>query len=140
MRHVLGFAFSVDRINVLLINEAGKLTGIGSELGADESALQAMVRAFRAKAGIETATNDWSWVGRIWGNSTQVHVYSSFTDRIFAPNCRARSTNDPLCICSVPTPMHMQVAMLPLVPALIALAVDPENPCVNIDYRFKAGS
>jgi len=70
-RYVLGFMFSPDLWQVLLIRkekpswQAGLLNGIGGKIEPGEMPLAAMVREFREETGLDTDPCDWHAFGRM---------------------------------------------------------------------------
>lgn len=96
MKHyVLGFAFSADKKEIILIEkqkpdwQKGKLNGVGGkveEYDFDESF--AMVREFKEETGVNTTVIDWHKYGEmifhndIMGGGAKVHLFRMFNDCI----------------------------------------------------------
>lgn len=78
-KYVLGFAFTPDLENVLLIKknrpewQKGKYNGLGGKLKHFETPLQAMVREFKEEADIETIEQDWKPVGTLTGIAKDIN-------------------------------------------------------------------
>jgi 8-oxo-dGTP diphosphatase len=98
----LGFMFSADRQNVLLIRktrpswQSGKLNGIGGHIREGESPVECMIREFREEAGIATNESDWQYVCTMKrgdgiaddGATFTCHVFRAFDDRVFEAESR----------------------------------------------------
>jgi len=87
--YVLGFAFTNDMQNVLLIRkrkpewQAGKLNGIGGKVEEGESPREAMVREFKEEAGVDTDPKRWVYNGILHGSNFFITVYSYFSDDVY---------------------------------------------------------
>jgi 8-oxo-dGTP diphosphatase len=96
-RYVVGFVFSLDCRNVLLIRknrpvwQAGKLNGIGGEIERNESPAAAMVREFAEECGIILPLKAWSlfasirdsrgwWVDFFYAKYSEIGDAQSLTD------------------------------------------------------------
>lgn len=72
-KYVLGFAFTPDLENVLLLKKTkpkwqeGKYNGLGGKMKTFETPVEAMVREFKEEADIETIESDWHPVGKLSG-------------------------------------------------------------------------
>ena len=86
-RYCVGFAFSLDRRGLLLIEkrkplwQCGRLNGIGGKIEPGETAADAMVREFDEEAGVEIER--WQPVALLASDSVEVHFFRIFTDGIF---------------------------------------------------------
>ena len=88
--YVLGFAFSQNKQNVLLIKknrpawQAGKLNGVGGKIEEGETPAQAMVREFEEETGIKSTEADWQPYAHLGSrkddaNPWSMHVFCTFT-------------------------------------------------------------
>lgn len=79
--YVLGFAFTEDLSEVLLIEkarpawQAGKLNGIGGHVEKQEAPSDAMDREFLEETGLITSGTDWSWFATMGGSDWEVVCY-----------------------------------------------------------------
>ena len=70
---VLGFLFTPDTKQVVLVrkkrpqNLAGKLNGVGGQLGPGENPRTGVSREFFEATGVAIAEQDWRPVARLWG-------------------------------------------------------------------------
>ena len=94
--YVVGFAFSSDKSQVVLIRknrpawQAGKLNGVGGKFEDGEDGLACMVREFHEETGVMTTADDWHYFTKIIGRDGDVLLYRLFDDKVLA----ARSTSD----------------------------------------------
>lgn len=88
IKYVLGFMFSPDKKQLLLIEKShpdwqkGKLNGIGGKVKEGESCLDAMVREFSEEVGVQTEIEDWEQFARMKGKDWECDCFVSFNDRI----------------------------------------------------------
>lgn len=82
--YVLGFLFSPDREEVLLIEKtkppflAGKLNGVGGKIEPGETAKEAMVREFEEEVGIKTTKIDWEYRLAMHAPTYSIQVFRGF--------------------------------------------------------------
>ena len=90
-KYVVGFAFSEDCNNILLIRknkpewQKGLLNGIGGKIEAGEFPLDAMTRECEEEAGLIL---DWNYRGRIIGENDDLeqfecHLFYTYDDKIY---------------------------------------------------------
>lgn len=92
MSHVLGFAFDLSTLQVLLIQknrplwQQGKLNGIGGKIEPDEIPLQAMVREFQEETGL--LLEHWQHFATLTGSGLEVFCFEARTaDLHLARSC-----------------------------------------------------
>lgn len=83
-RWCLGFAFSPDLENVLLLKKGktmhiGKWNGLGGTIENDETSLEGMNREFQEESGIAYHKAEWIQSGILWGpiKEWRVDIYAS---------------------------------------------------------------
>lgn len=100
--YVLGFAFSRDGKNVILIEklrpewQKGKLNGVGGKVEPEDiSPLHAMIREFKEETGVDTferigdLTNGWTHYGTmtfhndITGEPCRIYLFKMFSNCIY---------------------------------------------------------
>lgn len=136
MKHyVLGFAFSKDRKEIILVQknrpewQKGKLNGVGGKIEeTDTSEVNAMIREFEEETGVVTLISDWHYFGRmqfmrdIMGGGAVVHLFRMFDDII-----EFCLTNEDEIIVRLKTDTFMQHNICdPNLPILIPLALSTE--------------
>ncbi|OHD24268.1 MAG: hypothetical protein A2Y38_20085 [Spirochaetes bacterium GWB1_59_5] len=89
IRYVVGFAFSEDRKQVVLIKKdrgpeelRGKLNGVGGKINASESIYEAMSREFKEETGVDIPEICWSYQGTFSGKGWNVKVLHTATDEV----------------------------------------------------------
>ncbi len=88
-KYVLGFAMTTEETcrRVLLVKKArpdwqkGKLNGLGGEIEAGETPLDAMVREFREETGLATDPISWIYFATLEDKGNEVHCYYMFMPR-----------------------------------------------------------
>jgi 8-oxo-dGTP diphosphatase len=87
--YVLGFAFSKDFSEILLISknkpewQKGLYNGVGGKIEAFESPNEAMVREFREESNIDTKAENWKRVCQMGDYSTwDCEVFTTVLDNI----------------------------------------------------------
>lgn len=93
VHYVVGFAFSSDLKNVLLIKkqkpdwQKGRYNGIGGKIEKDESPIDAMIREFKEETGVkfsdEKLTHAWQRYAVIKGDDYVLHCFRAFSDEIY---------------------------------------------------------
>lgn len=85
--YCLGFIFDHLKKRVVLIEknkpdwQAGKMNGVGGRIEFGELPLTAMVRETKEEAGIETSSDDWTYLGQMTSASWSVFVYACVVNR-----------------------------------------------------------
>lgn len=85
-KYVVGFYFSTDRKNVILIKKnrpvecVGKINGVGGKVEENEEPYHAMVREFLEEAGL--LIHSWDNYCRFYSEFYDINVYRSFGDQI----------------------------------------------------------
>lgn len=95
--YVLGFAFSKDREEIVLIEkqkpdwQKGKLNGIGGKIEqSDINQLEAMIREFREETGVDTSPDQWQEFGcmtfenDITGFPCKIYLFKMFDNCIYS--------------------------------------------------------
>lgn len=94
-KFVLGFMFTKDRENVLLIRKekpasiAGMWNGVGGKVEKYEGYEEAMVREFAEEVGIETRNSDWehclyfTGTDSSFGGGFAISVYRAFSEKVW---------------------------------------------------------
>lgn len=86
---VLGFCFSADRRNVVLIQKKrgpvpehiGRYNGIGGKIEPDDGGgYNAMVREFEEETGVRTQPADWEYRMDLHVPNGRVNVFTAFSD------------------------------------------------------------
>lgn len=86
-KYVLGFAFSEDRQEVLLLEknrpeyQKGKLNGIGGKIRENETRAQAMKRECMEECGLSL---DWKEKALLKGPNFIIHVFYTFSNDIYS--------------------------------------------------------
>lgn len=139
--YVLGFAFSRDKCDMVLIEKTkpewqkGKLNGIGGKVEPeDQSPLHAMIREFKEETGVDTFetigdnTNGWDHYATmifnndITGQPCRVYVFRMFSNVIY----QCKTVEEELIFrCAVDTILTKKKIMHNL-PLLIPLALSEE--------------
>ncbi len=132
--YVLGFAFSKDKKEIILIEkqkpdwQKGKLNGVGGKVEIGEVPYSAMVREFEEETSVKTEAKDWHLFGcmnfenDIMGGGAQVWLFRMFNDVI--SDCL---TNESEQILRVNTDTVLDVyACMHNLPILIPLAISEE--------------
>ncbi len=85
-QYALGFLFTPDGKQVVLVrkkrpaNLAGKLNGIGGQLGPGESPRAGVGREFFEATGVSIPSQDWRPVARLWGKGYEIAGFCAFSD------------------------------------------------------------
>lgn len=134
---VLGFLFTPDNKQVVLVrkkrpeNLAGKLNGVGGQLGAGESARTGVSREFLEAAGVAIAPQDWRPVARLWGKGYEIAGFCAISEA--ASRCKSTSDED---ISLLPVRYDVLQAEGALgLSWVIAAALDPNKPILDIRVR-----
>lgn len=133
-KYVLGFAFSKDRKELILIEkqkpawQAGKLNGVGGKVEEGESAIFAMCREFKEETGVSTSIDQWHYFGSmnfqndIMGGGANIFMFRMFDDII--EGCQTMEEEE---ILRVNTDTCLDVfTCMPNLPILIPLALSTE--------------
>jgi len=93
--YVLGFAFSKDKREIVLIEkqkpdwQKGKLNGVGGKVETiDETPYHAMIREFKEETGVSSSIDEWDLYGEmvfendIMGGSAKVWLFRMFNNKI----------------------------------------------------------
>jgi len=87
IKYVVGFLFSKDIKNVLLIEKTkpdwqkGSLNGVGGKVEEGETPLDAMIREFQEEAALKIT--EWNHCVVITGDGFVVDFYRAFSDDIY---------------------------------------------------------
>lgn len=92
-RYVLGFAFTTNRQEVLLIRREtsrpglewmiGRHNGLGGKIGDKENPFLAMSREFNEECGVTIDPYDWQWCGKFGRQDDyEVIVFRIFNDAV----------------------------------------------------------
>ena len=141
IQYVLGFAFSEDGSQVLLINknrpdwQAGKLNGIGGKVENNEAIIDAMVREFREETTLNTTPGCWQLFLKMNSlhDNTEVYCYRMSDDFIQ----HAESVTDEPVGVYLTDEAH-QLHTLPSVRILLPMALDNNLEYSEINYRSKS--
>lgn len=89
IHYVVGFAFTKDRKQVVLIRKGrgpeelrGKLNGVGGKIEARESVYEAMSREFKEETGVDIPEICWTYQGMFSGKGWNVKVLHTSTDEV----------------------------------------------------------
>lgn len=90
-KYVLGFMFSLNKSQVLLIEknhpdwQKGKLNGIGGTIEEGEQENYAMVREFKEETGLNTNIIDWDLFAILQNENKEglVYCYKAFSNNIW---------------------------------------------------------
>lgn len=141
--YVLGFAFSLDRKLVVLIQknrpewQAGKINGIGGKLELNEDPDVAMAREFKEETGVSTNPNDWLGFGRmtfvkdVLGGVAIVHCFSLFSDCIY--DCKTMET-EVVMLLPLDGPGTIEYPLMENVPMLIEMALNESLNFCDITF------
>ena len=103
--YVLGFVFSADATQVLLmhknrpIDQEGKYNGIGGLIEDDEAPSEAMVRECQEESGLVIAESSWAQYAKVEGEGYELFV---FTTKITDITDAETMTDEPVSIHSYP--------------------------------------
>lgn len=87
IEYTLGFVFSEDLIDVLLIKKSrpeyqkGKFNGLGGKLNDNEVPLDGMIREFKEESGVDF--NGFRKFGTIKGDEFTIHLFTGVTNDIY---------------------------------------------------------
>lgn len=140
--YVLGFAFTEDLSDVLLIEkarpawQAGKLNGIGGHVEKQEAPCDAMQREFCEETGLSTLKSDWSWFATMQGSDWVVACYFGTFPRRFLGDARKTTDEQPHMI--LLDSVSDDTLILPNVKWLLPMArqhaLNPEESILEIKY------
>lgn len=145
--YVVGFAFSEDREEVVLIRknrpawQAGKLNGVGGKFEADKDAdmVACMCREFSEETGVETVPDDWHYYTKVVGRDGDVYFYRMFDDKALTAQTKS---DEPVEITAVDF-AHIRAEGLSNLVWLIGIALDETQPGffveANYNQEFKTG-
>lgn len=136
VRYVLGFVFDALGREVALIEkrrpawQAGRLNGVGGKIEPGETPLQAMERECREECGLTAFREPFRHFGRMRGPGFVVELFAArAADLRQARSC----TDEAVRVVPVSVAGWPGVA-LANVPALVALALEPQCPWVELEY------
>lgn len=133
-KYVLGFAFSKDRKELVLIEkqrplwQKGKFNGIGGKIEEGEDPIDSMVREFQEETGVKTDPDKWQNFGimsfdpDIMGGRADIYMFRMFDDIIY--DCSTTESEEILIVNS-DTCLNVFKCM-PNLPILIPLALSDE--------------
>lgn len=140
--YVLGFAFTEDLSDVLLIEkarpawQAGKLNGIGGHVEKQEAPCDAMQREFCEETGLITSGTEWSWFATMQGSDWVVACYFGTFPRPFLRGWRKTTDEQPRLISMDVVPRDASI--LPNVCWLLPMAIqhvrNPHESILEIKY------
>lgn len=136
--YVLGFMFDPSKQRVALIHkerpawQKGSLNGIGGKIERGETPEAAMVREFAEETGVHTTELDWRPLGALTGAGFAVHCYASVSDQLE----HVRSlTDERIEVFDVQELFGAQRPLMqPNLPTLLAHALDPQAPWLQLQY------
>lgn len=95
-KYVLGFAFTKDKSEIILIEkqkpdwQKGKLNGVGGKVEPDDvNETDAMIREFREETGVDTSPEQWHKFGTmifvkdIMGGEAEVYLFRMFDNVVY---------------------------------------------------------
>lgn len=94
-QYVLGFAFSRDKMDIILISklksqwQKGKLNGVGGKVEPGEKRFYAMIREFKEETGVDTNITQWEMYAKmvfkddITGVPSEIHCFKLFNNLIY---------------------------------------------------------
>jgi 8-oxo-dGTP diphosphatase len=89
IEYVLGFAFSDDCKNVVLIKKENpswqrdRLNGVGGKVEIGESLHESMVREYKEETGVETTVDQWKQFGQMESDTWVVYCFSCINQSVF---------------------------------------------------------
>lgn len=129
--YVLGFAFSRDRQNVILIEkqkpewQAGLLNGVGGKIEQfDETPTDAMVRQFEEETGVNIPSFGWDHYSTMLQRSCKIYCFRSFTD--YVAGCETKTAEE---IIAIAVKKISEWPVVPSIRTLLPMALD-----VNIKF------
>lgn len=132
--YVLGFAFSRDHKDIVLISklrpewQAGKLNGVGGKVELNEKRFYAMIREFKEETGVDTNITHWQLFAKmifnddITGMPSVVHCFSMFDNCIY--DCK--TIEEEIVRISVDTVLGGFKQIIHNLPVLILLALNQD--------------
>lgn len=129
MNYVLGFAFNLQKDQVLLIRknrpdwQAGLINGIGGKVESGETEEQALIREFNEETGLDTSKLKWHRFCNLFGTEYKVTCFYTFTDLIYDANSKTDE------IVSVYALSLLPQNLLPSAKWLIPLVFDNSTLC-----------
>lgn len=150
--YTLGFMFSTDRSQVLLILkdrpewQAGKLNGIGGkyEPDKDHTFKEAHIREFEEETGIKTIEEDWELfciikgvetidkIGTIYGSNYEIRCFRAFSNDAY--NAKQMESEVPVLI-ETKDIADGVFTVLPNVNWLIPMALHHTESVLQIQYN-----
>lgn len=136
-QYALGFLFTPDGKQVVLIrknrpaNLAGKLNGIGGQLGPGESARAGVGREFLEATGVSIPPQEWRPVARLWGKGYEIAGFCAFSEA--AARCTSK-TDEEVALLPVRYDLLRFEGAMGL-SWVIAAALDPNKPVLDIRVR-----
>lgn len=134
-QYVLGFAFSRDHKDIVLISkikpqwQAGKLNGVGGKVEPNEKRFYAMIREFKEETGVDTNITQWQLFAKmiftddITGIPSEVHCFKLFDNLIY--DCKTIEEEEIIRI-SVDTVLGGFTPIMHNLPILILLALNED--------------
>lgn len=133
-QYVLGFAFSRDKKDIVLISklkpewQKGKLNGVGGKIESNEKRYHAMIREFKEETGVDTNITQWELFGKmifnddVTGIPSEIHCFKLFNNLIY--DCKTIEQEEIMRV-AVDTALSVLPVMKNL-PILIRLALSDE--------------
>ena len=104
MNYCLGFVFSLERDQVLLLKkarpdwQAGLFNGVGGKVEKGEYSQDAMVREFEEETGVSTDLDDWEFYVSMQNDDWKVDCYFAFMPiEQMVEACRNSKDSDEPC-------------------------------------------
>ncbi len=140
--YVVGFAFTEDRSQVVLIRknrpewQVGKLNGVGGAISPNEDGISCIVREFQEETGVITHDQEWECfaVSPTLKSDSKIFYYKLFNDNILTADTR---TDEEVVIAAVEFDRFDTEGLSDL-SDLIRLALDPTLEEISSKKRNKA--
>ena len=130
IKYVVGFAFSKDRNDIVLIKknkpewQAGMVNGIGGKIeDTDDRPVDAMRREFKEETGVDTLANKWKHYATLKvGDAVEVYCFVYFDNEIY--NCRTIEKEEVFIIATDTALGEFRYKFVPNTKVLVELALE----------------